>query len=630
MVKTKDVKSGFNQDIYLLGASSPDFLTKGLYAGLKARNGIPTPLPLVLEEGDEYVNAGFLDGMPCSLIREAEIHTLRLHITHAGAIRASVYLMLQSGEVYHCLDHLCEGEEAVESSLQIPPTVLDDPNGHIIYFRIQATNEKATLQDWYFTTPTIKGVTEVPPLTMISRSLGDSPILIKRFCKLLNEYSRLKSRHPSIRFFPAPQLEIYESDPEALKISSSMLISKHKEDIRLQVNPYNLGGGGNMCLAVYESVIRRQEKNQFAMIDTDTILPFRTFYFASIKAALLQINSCSQVRVPVVMYASKPSQVLECGSLFGRGNWGIISETPSQPCIMALHHGERLEEKSTHAALAGISHTDYPPFIFSIFSATKHQLATHFLPTPFFLRGDDIEMGQHLRGAGIPCEVDGSLVVFQEPKHSLWHELMAILHGTCLVLSAAASDNRCENGFPELEKYFRARLSSHALIHDLNGMTTYECVLDRLMDLKQWPVDEIVSRFHDPEYYLSRRDLNRGFTPSNFKMVEALMQGTASLPTNEFIQIPFLYFEKEYFNLIQPESPPPTKIAMINRSQKTAAILEPEAIDPTEVKRTRDRIIEKAMALFTGDCSDLASRCLTLTDRKQIVSQYLSRYPLDS
>lgn len=630
MVKTKDVKSGFNQDIYLLGASSPDFLTKGLYAGLKARNGIPTPLPLVLEEGDEYVNAGFLDGMPCSLIREAEIHTLRLHITHAGAIRASVYLMLQSGEVYHCLDHLCEGEEAVESSLQIPPTVLDDPNGHIIYFRIQATNEKATLQDWYFTTPTIKGVTEVPPLTMISRSLGDSPILIKRFCKLLNEYSRLKSRHPSIRFFPAPQLEIYESDPEALKISSSMLISKHREDIRLQVNPYNLGGGGNMCLAVYESVIRRQEKNQFAMIDTDTILPFRTFYFASIKAALLHMNSCSQVRVPVVMYASKPSQVLECGSLFGRGNWGIISETPSQPCIMALHHGERLEEKSTHAALAGISHTDYPPFIFSIFSATKHQLATHFLPTPFFLRGDDIEMGQHLRGAGIPCEVDGSLVVFQEPKHSLWHELMAILHGTCLVLSAAASDNRCENGFPELEKYFRARLSSHALIHDLNGMTTYECVLDRLMDLKQWPVDEIVSRFHDPEYYLSRRDLNRGFTPSNFKMVEALMQGTASLPTNEFIQIPFLYFEKEYFNLIQPESPPPTKIAMINRSQKTAAILETEAIDPTEVKRTRDRIIEKAMALFTGDCSDLASRCLTLTDRKQIVSQYLSRYPLDS
>ena len=630
MVKTKDVKSGFNQDIYLLGASSPDFLTKGLYAGLKARNGIPTPLPLVLEEGDEYVNAGFLDGMPCSLIREAEIHTLRLHITHAGAIRASVYLMLQSGEVYHCLDHLCEGEEAVESSLQIPPTVLDDPNGHIIYFRIQATNEKATLQDWYFTTPTIKGVTEVPPLTMISRSLGDSPILIKRFCKLLNEYSRLKSRHPSIRFFPAPQLEIYESDPEALKISSSMLISKHKEDIRLQVNPYNLGGGGNMCLAVYESVIRRQEKNQFAMIDTDTILPFRTFYFASIKAALLHMKSCSQVRVPVVMYASKPSQVLECGSLFGRGNWGIISETPSQPCIMALHHGERLEEKSTHAALAGISHTDYPPFIFSIFSATKHQLATHFLPTPFFLRGDDIEMGQHLRGAGIPCEVDGSLVVFQEPKHSLWHELMAILHGTCLVLSAAASDNRCEDGFPELEKYFRARLSSHALIHDLNGMTTYECVLDRLMDLKQWPVDEIVSRFHDPEYYLSRRDLNRGFTPSNFKMVEALMQGTASLPTNEFIQIPFLYFEKEYFNLIQPESPPPTKIAMINRSQKTAAILEPEAIDPTEVKRTRDRIIEKAMALFTGDCSDLASRCLTLTDRKQIVSQYLSRYPLDS
>ena len=630
MVRIQDVKSVFNQDLYLLGASSPDFLTKGLYAGLKARNGIPTPLPLVLEEGDEYVNAGFLDGMPCSLIREAEIQTLNLHVTHNGSLRASVYLMLQSGEVYHCLDHLCEGEEALESTLKIPSTVLDDPNGHIIYFRIQSVSGKATLHDWFFTAPTIKGEAETTPLTMISRSLGDSPILIKRYYKLLNEYSELKKRHPHIRFFPAPQLEIYESDPEALRISASLLISEHRDSIKLYANPYNLGGGGNMCLAVYESVIRRQEKNQFAMLDSDTILPFRTFYFASIKAALLHLNSFSQVRVPVVMYASKPNQVLESGSLFGRGNWGIISETPSQPCIMALHHGERLEEKSTHAALAGITHTDYPPFIFSIFSATKHQLATHFLPTPFFLRGDDIEMGQHLRSAGIPCEVDGSLVVFQEPKHSLWHEWMAILHGTCLVLSAAANENRCENGFPELERYFRARLNSHALIHDLNGLTTYECVLDRLMDLTQWPVEEIVTRFHDPEHYLSRRDLNRGFTPANFKMVEALMQGSAKLSAKEFIQIPFLYFEKEYFSLVQPESPPPNKIAMINSSQKTAAILEPIAIDPATMKETRDRIIEKATALFSGDCSDLANRCLKLTDRKEIISQYLSRYPLDS
>lgn len=624
------MKSINNQSIYLLGACTPDFLAKGLYAGLKARHGIPTPLPLILREGDEYVNAGFLDGMPCSLIREAEIHTLSFHVVHAGSVRASIYLMLRSGEVYHCLDHLLESAETIESSFKISSTVLDDPNGLIIYFRIQPVGEQATLQDWFFTAPSIKGEAEAAPLTMISRSLGDSPILIKRYTKLFREYSELKSRLPHLRFLPIPQLEIYESDPKALRLSESMLISEPGLNIQLHANPYNLGGGGNMCLAVYESVIRRKNKNQFAMIDSDTILPFRTFYFASIKAALLRGESVSQVRVPVVMYTSKPNQVLECGSLFGRGNWGIISETPSQPCIMPLHHGERLNEKTIHASLAGTSHTDYPPFIFSLFSATKQQLATHFLPTPFFLRGDDIEMGQHLHRAGIPCEVDGSLVVFQEPKHSLWHEWMAILHGTCLVLSAAAIEDRCEAGFPELQRYFQARLNTHARIHDLNGLTTYERILDRLMDLMQWPAEELVSRFHDPEFYLAQRDLNSCFTSANFRLVEALMQGKSTLPPKEFIQIPFLYFEKEYFKLIQPESPPPSKIAMINSSQQTAAILEPNTIDPIRVEEIRERIINKAKILFTGDCSDLAYRCLALTDREQIINQYLSQYSLDS
>ena len=46
-----------------------------------------------------------------------------------------------------------------------------------------------------------------------------------------------------------------------------------------------------------------------------------------------------------------------------------------------------------------------------------------FSQSHFFLRGDDIEMGMHLQENNIPCQVNGWLVVFQEPKHSLWHEL---------------------------------------------------------------------------------------------------------------------------------------------------------------------------------------------------------------
>jgi hypothetical protein len=623
-VKNQNNK-GLLLDTYLFGYSKPSFVAKGLYAGLKSRDGLPTPLPLSLQSGDEYVNAGFLDALPCTFMRELEINDVSLHVQHLGPIKVSLYLLLKTGKIFHCGDHILEDD--ADSMVALPTPTLEDPNGRLVFFRIQPYSNKAILVNWYFTTPSQQWLSDIKPLLLISRSLGESPALVKRYLGIHKEHQHLRSHHPNLFFIPLPRLTIYESDSDAYKDSQKLLADSSDYPISLRLNEYNLGGGGNMCLAVHEEVIKRQSVNQFGMLDSDTILPFRTLYFTSLHAARLAYKKCSCVRVPIILYTSEASQVLECGALFGRGNWGIISNTPTQPCIQLLHHRQQLSDSRTQAEIAGLSYTDYPPFIFSIFSGQQHQLASHFLPAPFFLRGDDIEMGLHLRKANIPCEVDGSLLVFQEPRHSLWHEWMAVLHGICVVLAAAAAEDRCSGGFPELQVYFEARSLAHSRIHDLNGLHTYERVLDRLIDLQRWSEDEIVVRFHDPKAYLAERQLNKAFTVANLCMLKSIVS-KASLPADQFIQLPFIYFESEYESAMGNDASLPQHIGLINNSLSSAAILNPLSIDPSEVQEIRKRINRKAKQLFITNSANLARRCLILTDRKRIIKEYLKLYPV--
>lgn len=615
-----------HKEYYLFGASRVDFIAKGLYAGLKSRDGLPTPLPLRLQSDDEYVNAGYLDALPCGLVRDLGLNNVHLNIRCEGQIKVSIYILLSSGKVFHCSDSILDAAD-IDTRISVPAAALQDPNGCLIYFRIQSIAGEAKLIDWYFTTPKQAWFDQIKGLLLVSRSLGDSPQLIKRHKKLLADYHQIQNSYPDLGFFPIPKLVIYESDPESLQVAQGLASDTEHEPVKIVENPYNLGGGGNMCFAVYEEVVRAKNIYNFAMLDSDTVLPFRTFYLASILSSHMAASSCSGVSIPIVLYASSPNQILECGALFGRGNWGIVSSSPTQPCIQPLYHRELLSDPRVQAAVAGKSYTDYPPFIFSIFSAKRHQMATHFLPTPFFLRGDDIEMGSHLRSSGISCEVHGSLVVFQEPKHSLWHELMAILHGTCLVLANAALHGRVSDNFLELVQYFQARAVSHARIHDLIGLATYERVLDRLIDLMSWPYEEIVDRFHNPEYYLGQRDLNRHFSVANMRMLESLAK-QSPLPSDEYVQLPFLYFESVYFTLVESGSKLPRRIGLVNASQQTAAILEPSLVDAADAELVSARIIEKAKKLFVNQSEELANRCLALTDREQIVNRYLARYSL--
>lgn len=619
--------AGQGEDIYLCGYHHPNFIAEGLYAGLKHRNGLPTPLPITLAEGEEYVNAGFLDALPCLLVRELELSTVHLHVSHSGDIKISFYLLTNAGRVLHCIDYVMCGSAV--SRLSLPVTMLDDPNGRLVFFKIQAASKTTVdIYDWFFSTPKKQWLTDTQPLLLVSRSLGESASLVKRFIKLCQEYIDLKQRYPGLIYLPIPVLKIYESDQDSYQASKALIPIPYNQYITIKYNPRNLGGGGNMCLAIYEEVVKNKKVNQFGMLDSDTILPFRSFYLASLKAKVASQNKSSKALVPVILYASQPNRVLECGSLFGRGNWGIISHHPTQPCIQPLHHREQLNEIKIQATLASGGYTDYPPFIFSIFCAEKHQLASHFLPTPFFLRGDDIEMGQHLRNANIPCQVDGSLVVFQEPKHSLWHEWMAILHGTCLILSYSANEGSASNGFPELERYFRARSIAHARIYDINGLHTYQRILDRLISLLEWPKDEIILRFHDPKAYLAERRLNKPFLSSNFSMLQSMTSDDIS-SSNQLLQLPFIYFEPDLHKHIDDDSPLPPYIGLINNSLKSAAILEPYSISKEEVSALYDDIQEKSSYLFESKSEELAHRCLLILDRKQIIKHYLSRYPLN-
>lgn len=614
--------------VFLNSASSPLFLTKGLYSGLKSRNGLATPLPIALEEGDDYVNTGYLDSLPTSFIRQLDIDCVDLHVQHEGSVDVSIYLLLQSGAILHCFDQELVSDD--DECVHIPSVAILDPNTRSIYFRIRAQKGSANLRFWYFSTSSSLFYQSVrrsnaSGFPLVSRSLGESGSLIQRFISLYAEYQRLRELLPHLVFASLPNITIYESDTAAFQKSKKILKSAGYHQIRIVFNPYNLGGGGNMSLAISRELPRIAKQLCFGMVDSDTILPLRTIYFSSLLLSSSRSPISFGAVASTIFYATSPNQVLESGALFGRGNWGIVSNHPTQPCIQPLHHRRLIAKPETQAVLASGGHSDYPPFIYSLFRAESKDQLRSFLPIPFFLRGDDIELGMSLRSAGATCQVDGALVAFQEPKHSLWHELMAILHG-CVLVMADASERGDASFFPELNEFFLSRANAHQSICDIEGLLCYQRVLQRLLALTEWPFDEIVNTFHDPSYYLAQRDLNASFSSSNYKMINALDR-QVSTNQQRFLRLPFLYFEASLPDIfMSPEHPLPHRIALVNPTQQTASIISPSNIPQVTLTELYNSIASLSEYLFQSSGEALASRCAALCDRAIIQRDYLGLY----
>ena len=103
--------------LYLNGPQKPIFLAKGLYAGLKHRDGLPAHLPIKLESGQEYINTGILDSLPCSLLRYLDLRNIIFNVEHIGEIHVSFYMLLKDGSIYQCQDYELADDE---NSISLP------------------------------------------------------------------------------------------------------------------------------------------------------------------------------------------------------------------------------------------------------------------------------------------------------------------------------------------------------------------------------------------------------------------------------------------------------------------------------------------------------------------------------
>lgn len=614
---------------YLCGPEKPAFVNTGLYAGYKHRDGMPSNLPISLEEGQSYTNTGFIDALSCEFLRLIEVKTVDFNINFKGKILISIYLLLNDGRIINCQDYQLNNETKDQTgSTSLAPHILNDPNGRLIFFKITALSKLAHIDVWSFSTTSMPDYFKgTKPISIISRSLGDSSILVEQFQDLNAQYEHTKKNYPNHIFAPFPNIVIYESDETAYKKSNESIESGDKKLITVKFNPLNLGGGGNMCVAVYEEFVKNSGCSQFIMIDSDTIIPLKTLYLSTILMAAQLNQNKSMAIVPTILYTEKPSSILESGALFGRGNWEIVADTPTQPCVAPLHHNKDLSDPKVKADISKEGYTDYPPFIYSIFTAQKNTDKTNFLPSPFFLRGDDIELGFHLRESNIPCQVHGWLTVFQQSKHSPWHEFMAILHGTCITAAnTVIAEPRSTQNASGFMTYFKARAASHTSIMDLNGLSIYNSVLDRLCSLLEWEDKDVIKNFHDPNYYIEMRKLNKDFTIANYKMIEAL-ETNSPVGTDRLVKLPCLYFDSQALKSFGPNFQLPEFIALMNQSNKTAHLLDTKKIDPSIVQQQHSSVIKKINYLAENH-ELLASKCKLLSNRSEIISDYLAKYSI--
>ena len=234
-------------------------------------------------------------------------------------------------------------------------------------------------------------------------------------------------------------------------------------------------------------------------------------------------------------------------------------------------------------------------------------------------------MGMHLQENNIPCQVNGWLVVFQEPKHSLWHEFMAIIHGSCLILAdnhKKPSSSLSKSLFG-LREYFTTRLNCHSRGLDLSGLDTYNQILDRLIQVLEWSDKEVVNKFHDPSFYLNMRSLNSQFTRSNFQTIEALKEN-GGINTSSIASLPFLYFDTQIRDL-EVTVGMPDRLVLINHTNKTANIINTQEVDHAEVQEMRSNMLSKLDLLFTNP-KKLIQKCRLICSRELVIQNYLDQY----
>ena len=607
--------------LFISGPEKPMFMEKGLYSGFKNRNGLACELPATLESNEEYTSTGFLDALPHEFIKHTGIRKIQLNIQCSGNALLSFYILLENEKIYHCKDYnLTEGN----NSIDLPQIILNEPNGRLIFFKIKALDNPLTIFNWaYIALDPPEYLQKSKELTILSRTLGDSSQLINQFIDLHSEYERSKKDNHETQFLPFPKLIIYESDSKSYLESRLIIQDKKLNYITLKHNKANLGGGGNMCLTVYEEYIKRPNRNQFIMIDSDTLIPFRTLYFSVALAAVHAHKQRSISTVPTILYSKNPDTILESGALFGRGNWGIAASNALQPCIAPLHNGQKISDKGTQAAIIKNRYTDYPPFIYSIFSAQNNKDKIQFLPIPFFLRGDDIEMGINLKNHSIKCEANGFLIVFQEPKHSLWHEFMAILHGTCLIFASHNSEKN-DQGLNGLREYFLTRTNCHSSALDFAGLHTYNSILDRIINLLEWNDEDAAKEFHNPDYYLKMRSLNSRFSQSNYRVIQALEENGGINP-HRIAKVPFLYYETQMRAYLEKSIGLPDQIILINDSNQTANIIDTSKTDASQIQKVRSEITGKLDIIF-ANAGIISHKCKLICDRNRIISDYLPQY----
>ncbi|MEB3334045.1 MAG: hypothetical protein VKP70_03580 [Cyanobacteriota bacterium] len=620
--------------VFLSGAHPAEIIGKGFFAGLKSRNGLPTPLPVQLTQEDVFVNAGYLDGLSAAFCQRLQVRHAYVRIELKGSASLQFYFLDALGKIRHYSDRpllnpLIDSAPRIHD-VPIPEVLLLDQKVRVIFFKLEPLSSpgdphtpQVWLNNWCFHAELEHLLTQQTPLPLVSRSLGESPSLIRRHLRHAKHYFDLRRTHGDLLFAEMPRLYVYESDPEACHLGRQ-LINKAvleypalKDMILLQENPFNLGGGGNMCLAIKEIISDQNHDGWFAMVDSDTLVPFKTLYSSALLNAVPHLPSNKPIAIsPVILFEKNPTMVLEAGAVFGRGTWQLAVNKPVQPCIFPIQNGRLLTNMEEQARLSKDTLSDYPPFIFSLYSLPRDMDGKQALPAPFFLRGDDIEFGYHLASMGVTTTVMGSLVVFQDPKHSLWHELMAILHAV-VILCAYTSPEGLTRLSDHLHSYFQSRLTSHLSFRDLGGAGVYLEVLSRLNALKTFERENLLASFYDPAYYLRLRSLNQDFTHSTYTI---LRDTTQSLPPETYVELPFLYYPQH-----PSDKPLPMRIGFINHLAETAFILEPHTISHVDVRVCRDQGLRELTSLL-ADLDEIRERCLLLLDRQEIYKLYQQTY----
>lgn len=620
--------------VFLSAPEPSQVLAPGLYAGLKSRKGYPTPLPVRLVD-DYYVNAGFIDGLSSSLIKGLKLDEVRLRIVINGRASLEWYYLTRSGFIRKLSEVTipCNSneEDIRHEDICIPRVLLTDPNIALIFFRISSPAASqspggCTLINWCFYSQQERpDLISQKPLYFISRSLGDSINVIEQHLGHLLHMQELQSQFPDLGFPPMAKLHIYESDEEAYHACIKRLIEFRQEHSDLQdtvvifKNPHNLGGGGNMCLALKELLFSRHHKDEFVMIDSDTLIPFKTFYSTILIGAHCRLEQhTSHIITPIISYRRSPNKILEAGAVFGRADWGLAEERPVQPCIMPFHNSADLSDKKIAGCMFQNLSSDYPPFIYSLYSPSRSSNAKTLLPAPFFLRGDDVEYGIHFQSQGGHIEVSGSLLVFQDPKHSLWHELLAVLHSCVIILGNTKAEHQ-DHLAHHFSLFFQGRMRAHASIHDMHGMSVYHEVIKRILSLLDVTIDRLLDHFYSPNYYLELKSINKRFTCINYSLADSI---ASKLNSSQCQDMPFLYFPA-----YSQDSRLPETIILMNHLMKTAAVHNPLRISILDIQVACQKY-KRDLSLLIDSFDELHKRCLLLLDR-ELIHAYISNFQIN-